>query len=236
MPRKYVRKAKPKTKRPMRRKKAVVSNAIKTYVRSHVPRPEIKRSIYTFKENIVDGLSPQYHFLELNNLAQGTNAYSRVGNEICTKMVHIKGVLHSNHTKPMWARMLIFKTADNNDGTTVLSELFESQNGTPQDLLTVTGLQVIYSKINKTKFTVYADRTMKLGVQNATDGSNTRFFNMWHKFGYGGMRIKYEGNTYGAGNQDKRIIFLCLVAEAADDATAGPVELSYQANHWFTDV
>lgn len=225
-----------KRRRPSARSqgKPMVSNAVKKYVKTITAkqRPEMKKQFNLIDEQVLNTLSPSFFFSEFI-VAQGTPLNGRVGNEVLLQGCHIKGVLHNNSNSPVYVRRLVLGFSDGTI-TNTFTELFTSAGGVPTDLGTTTGLNSMYYSINKVKFKVYDDTMIRLGSLASIDGNNTRFFNKFQKFG--GCKIKYEGNTNGEQNQNKRFAVVWLVAQADDDTSSGvPIELSSSINWYFTD-
>jgi len=213
----------------------MVSQAVKSYVKKVTAKqkPEMKVQSFTeANETVMNTLSTQYLFQEFT-CSQGLGNAQRIGNEILLQGFHTKGVLHNNSTGTIWVRKLILGYSDSiQDGA--FTELFRLNLGTTGDLTTVVGLDVIYRPINKVKFHVYKDQVHKLSSNADTAGNHTKFFNDFQKFG--GSKIKYEANTGGFTNQDKRFCILWLVADANDDTSLGnPIELSNITSWYFTD-
>jgi len=96
----------------------------------------------------------------------------------------------------------------------------------------VYGANVLYHPINKKAYSVYWDKTMRLG--GSSEVSNSTMFNKFIKMN---MMIDYIANNTGDNQQTKQLTFVILCAEAADDTAAGlSVDLSFHARTFFTDA
>ena len=219
------------------RRKAYVSPAVKSYVRRSFPKPELKKILTSADESILDTLSPQCSFNEIAQVAQGPGLFGRNGNSIILKDVDIRGILCNNTAVPGFVRHLVLETSDEVLTSSTLIALFDTQiTGVPTDLLTENGLNVIYSPINTVKFKVHWDKVQKIGMNTATGAEGLAEFKMHKTFPRGGIKVRFEGNTFGPGNQDRRLIYLVLWAEGKDDSAGGALELSFQCRVNFTDV
>ena len=79
-------------RRPLNRR---VPRVVKKYVKKVMPRPEVKRELDGFSENIVTaGVTPYLQFEPL--ISQGTALNQRVGNEIRFLSIYAKVMLHNN--------------------------------------------------------------------------------------------------------------------------------------------
>lgn len=224
----------PRAPRRRAARKRGVSTAVKRYVRKVAPRPELKCIWYNDKEYNLDTLSNQAYVYNFSQLAQGTTRYSRIGNDVIFKGVHIKGYVKNNSTKTNVVRIMIISCGGDVDlsvaGT--LDIFAENLAGTGAGSSTVTGLETCYAALNK-KYTLLKDKYFKLGTTSATDGSDAAMINMFCRLN---NKIKYEGNTYGAGQQNRQIFMMALCSEAADDSAGTVVELSHTTRAWFSDA
>lgn len=228
-------------KRISRRKKPAykpkVSTAVKKYVRKYVgPQPELKCLWLNDKEYNMDTLANQAYVRTFTELAQGSNRYSRVGNQVYFKGVQIKGVVRNNVAKTNYCRLIVARCNGNVDLSVASSiEIFaENLAGTGAGASSITGLEVIYGSLNKNKFKILLDKKMKLGASGSTDGADAKMFNHFVKLN---QLIKYEGNGYGQDNQTYQLFWMLLAAEAADDAAGSTVvELSHTTKSWFSDI
>lgn len=217
------------------RRKPRVSAPVRRYISRRFPRPELKRiSSVAMDEVTQDSLSSSFAVTELSQVAQGNTLYGRIGNEVIAKGIHLRGVIHSNIVRSTYVRTFLVGTTDSIDATYATGEWFDtSVTGIGDTALAVTGLNQIYCRLNKNKFKVLFDKTYRLGANQVTDGSNTRTFNIFRKLN---KRLKFEGNTYGPGNQNYRYLWVTVVAEGGDDSVGGTVEFSAQTMFYFSDV
>lgn len=229
MARNYPKKARRSTR------KAPVSKSVKAYVNRLIPKPEMKIRTLVADEVAMDSLSPQYYVQELTSMAQGAACFQRVGNKIVAKKIDIRGVMFNNSTRDCFTRHLLLKCAGDVTVSSI-GEFFDPGNGVIGDLLTVNGLNQIYTRINPVKFKVLMDKTVRVaGTATGDSGAATIFFKHQKSLGRG-LNIQYEHNTSGEYNQDWRLVYVVLLGEAKDDSIGGGMELSFQADTYFTDV
>lgn len=238
-----------KNKRPggMRRNgykpkgKGAVSNAVKKYVRkvASKTRPEMKNNRSTFVEStLLNTAAVATSFLwseQMGGIAQGPERFNRIGNEIYLHGHHSKGSYNNNGTVPVYVRRLILGYTTGISTGTGSVELFDTTDGTGSTI-TATGntMGLITQPINKNQFKVYSDKTIKLSPSTATDGTQTKMYNYFQKFG--GKKVKFEGNTNGLLGANWRFAEVWLVAQADNDSAAGSiVEQSGSRATYFTD-
>lgn len=222
-----------KSSRPSR--KASVPKSIQAYVRRQLPKVELKCKTESADEVAMDSLSPQYYVQELTSVVQGTTRATRIGNKLTVKKVDIRGAMFNNSTRDCFTRHLLLKCAGDVTVSSI-GEFFDAGAGAIGDLLTVNGLNQIYTRINPVKFKVLMDKTIRISATAAGDsGTATIFFKHSKALGRG-LNIHYENNTSGEYNQDWRLVYVVLIGEAKDDSIGGGMELSFQADTYFTDA
>jgi len=214
-----------------------VSTAVKKYVRSAVPRVEIKQQWQHDNE------------VQLNTLTQGAMqgypqvinalaATGRIGSDISLLSVDIKGCLYNNSGAESYVRMLMVGHPGSIDPTFSTFPLFlTAGSGSTGTVSTVTGLDIMYYPINTTELTVYEDKVFRLaGSATAGGPSNTQFFHKIKSFGPRGKKITYKANSSGPNNQNWFVSVIWLVSDANDDTTAGTaVELSQLTRISYSD-
>lgn len=222
-----------KSYRPSR--KTSVPKSIKAYVKRQLPKVEEKCKTASADEVAMDSLSPQYYIQELTSIDQGTTRATRIGNKLTVKKVNIRGAMFNNSTRDCFTRHLLLKCAGDVTVSTI-GEFFDAGNGAIGDLLTINGLNQIYTRINPVKFKVLMDKTVRIsGTATGDSGAATIFFKHQKALGRG-LNIQYENNTVGEYNQDWRLVYVVLLGEAKDDSIGGGMELSFQADTYFTDA
>lgn len=219
--------------------KSAVSKTVKKYVKSVMPRPEVKSVWYHDNEvnlnTLTQGAMQSYPLL-----GQGSSKFQRIGNDIMLTEFEIRGTIKSNSaTNTLWARALIVGHDGQIDPTISTFPLFQASfDETTAPVSSVNGLDAMYFPINKKELTVYHDKVYRLaGDANGNDGKEALFFSKHIKFGPKGMKISFKGNLNGYKNQTKLVSVIWIVAEASDDTTTGyNVELSQLTRFWYTDV
>ena len=231
----YRRSRLPRRRRISRRTtRTRVPRVVKKYVKKVMPRPEVKRELDGFSENIVTaGVTPYLQFEPL--ISQGTALNQRVGNEIRFLSIYAKVMLHNNSTLTQTVRMLVLGMASDTDTIPASMELFQDANvagGTTTLLTSGTNFGNMIFKVNKKKFHVYYDRVFKLGSVNSVDGKNVVLIKKLFKIR---SKIRYDGNTTGVGNQSKRYMILYLTSDPGLDNSGGAIEITGNHYYYFTD-
>lgn len=220
--------------------KAGVSQAVKKYVKkvASKTRPEMKCQRFAFTENSLlntGAIATSFYWNEFPAISQGVTRDSRIGNEIYLHGYHAKGSYFNNGSSPVFIRRLVVGYSTGVAANSVASELFDLSTGVGTTLTTVgNNMGLITTRINKSQFKVYFDKVIKLSPTSATDGTQTKLYNYFQKFG--GKKITYEANAVGANNQDARLAEIYLVAQADNDASTGfVVEQTLNNAIYFTD-
>lgn len=216
--------------------KAKVSTAVKKYVkRALLPiKPEVKRMVDYLAEDTLNTLATpylQYEFLT----AQGTALQNRIGTSVRLIGLHMKVFIKNNNNNTNFVRILILSTDGSTDITYATGEVFQDSNlaGAPTTISANTGLKLMTAEINKLKFKIHYDKVLKFANSNTTDSSDVKLFRHFHKFN---SPIKYEANTYGLINQNRRYFIMYLGAEGPEDIVAGQtLEITGQHKWYFTD-
>lgn len=220
--------------------KGNVPNAVKKYVRKVTARtrPEMK----SLQSNSVEyaGLNPgaiatSFNWNECLSIAQGTTRDTRIGNEIYFHGLHSKGSWFNNGAVPVFIRRLVVGYSSGISAQTASAELFDTADGVGSTITAMgNNMGLITSRINKNQFKVYFDKVIKLSPTSAVDGTQTKMYNYFTKFG--GKKIQFEGSTSGLLGQNNRIGEIWLVAQADNDTTTGAaVEQTYALTRYFTD-
>jgi len=217
-----------------------VSNAVRKYVKKVTARtrPEMKckkGSITEFTSLNTATAVQSMSWIEFPDMVQGTGRDQRIGNEVYLHGFHSKGSFHNNGSVVMYIRRLIVGFTTGVTANSGVTELFDNGTGAGVTINAVgNNMGLITTPINKNQFKVYFDKTIKLSPSTATDGTQTKLYNHFSKFG--GKKIQFEGNNVGAISQDGRMAEIYLVAQADNDATTGFfVEQTQNWSTYFTD-
>ena len=139
-----------------------------------------------FNANNIIPLTP---FTSYMNISQGTGQGDRIGNKVSTRKCFIKFVLfpgtysalNNPNPAPQDIRIIIFKWKDTPTtlaSTSTMSNFW--QRGDSSEAPSGTLTDMIHD-VNKDKYTVYYDKTVKVGYQNdATSGSYTFSQSYWN--------------------------------------------------------
>lgn len=229
-----------KTTKPRRYKKrtiskAKVSTAVKKYVKSHVPKPEVKRAFDVYSEAVISAMVTPYQMFE-PIIAQGTARNQRIGNQIKMLGVHTRAYFKNNSTGTCWVRMLVLSTGSDTDTAAATMELFKDVNAAGDtNPIVVSGSSAgnIFFSINEAKFKTHYDHVYKLGGTGSLEGKDVVLFNKFCKFN---TTIKYDGASTGLGNQSRRFLILYLTSETALDGGGASVEISGMNRWYYVDV
>jgi len=220
------------------KRKAVVSRAVKKYVRRSMPRVEMKQIWYHDNEVQLNTLT-QGAMQGYPQIANGQSNSTRIGSDISLKGVHVKGTLYNNSGSESYARLLIVGHPGTIDPNYATFPLFKNTSaGATTTISGLNGLDTMYYPLNNTEIKVHYDKKFRLaGSATAGGPSNTRMFSHFVKFPGKGKLIRYKGNTSGVNNQNWFVSIYWIVADANDDTTSGTVvELSQLTRIYFTDV
>lgn len=229
-----------RARKPTYRKKKTafkpkVSTAVKKYVKRHSPKVEVKRDLDGFSENVISAtVTPYLNFEPV--IAQGTALNQRIGCEIKMLGIHLKGMLHNNSAITQTVRILVLGTTSDTDTTPATMELFKdiSTAGAVTTIQTSgTSFGNMLYKINDRKFKTYYDHVFKLGATGSTDAKDVALYNRYIKLN---SIIKYEANSTGVGNQNKRFIILYLTSDPALDSGGGAIEITGNHYYYFVDA
>jgi len=220
--------------------KAGVTMAVKKYVKKVTARtrPEMKLVRSNYVEAVAlntNALASSYTFTEVVNMLQGVGRDQRIGNEIYLHGYHSKGSYNNNGPVVTYVRRLIVGfTSGILTGTSTTLELFDNGTGAGVSPLTIgNNMGLVTTPINKNQFKVYFDKVTKLSPSTATDGTQTKLYNHFTKFG--GKKIQFESNNVGVLSQDYRIAEIYLVAQADNDPQINIVEQTQNSAVYFTD-
>lgn len=221
-----------------RRSKSVSRAYIAKTTRQVVLRMAEKKVAYTtVTESAVNSALIGDNFVALSNISQGTGHSSRVGREVHLDSLSLRSVLHNNATGTHLVRIVIGYVQDQSIPASTF-DIFDGgfRNQAPVSLSTIgggDGITAMNLTINPVKFKTIYDRVHKLGSSSA-DGANVKNFSIKKKLN---KKIKFEGATEGALNQDKQLYIGAWTAEGGNDTAAGTsVEWSFCAAVRYTDL
>lgn len=151
----------------------------------------------------------------------------RTGKEIHLQSVRCRGVLHNNASGTNLVRMVVGYVEDELTPSNI-SDYFLSGTTTGGTIAPVSftnvaaaGLNSMYQPMNKSKITLLYDRVFKLGANASVDGAQVQPYDF--TLSLKSAKIKYEGNSTGAGNQNRMLYIGCWAAEGGDDTGLGTV-------------
>ena len=254
-----------KRKSPIKRRKypgkktPIVSTAIKQYVKrtihSNIENKvynawDVNRSINTAQSGVI---APVSVYL-LPQLAQGTGAGQRIGNEVKLVSGYVRGFVnllpYNSITNPFvhqHVRIMILSIKDSNSSTPpAFTDLFEgnsSSNGCQANML-----DMLFD-INKTAYTVHYSKVLRLGAasqSNQTNNNAGQFFDGTTPFSgkfsfnlikkcYGKMRFN-DAISSVCENKNMYMIFQSVNSDGSNSALQIPAEFHYQAQWKYEDA
>lgn len=224
-------------------KKARVSKPVRSYIaratRQAVLRMAEKKHLNTqINEVALSSIGAGDNWYHLSDIADGSNSGNRVGSEITLHKMNFRGILHNNSSGTHVVRVVLGYVEDEVTPSSVYS-LFEGSLGpeAPVDFgnAATIGLNSIYQPLNKSKFTMLYDQVFTIGASTSIDAGEVRVINITKNLK--NAKIKFEGVTKGAGNQNRMLYLGAWTAEGGDDTGLGTtVELSGCAQLHYSDV
>jgi hypothetical protein len=221
----------PRKRKTYTRPKPKVNKEIKKYVKRVMPKPEVKRCLDGYSEQIVSAtVAPSQIFEPVIN--QGTAKNQRVGCSIKLIGLYQKFFLKNNSVGTQLIRHIVVSCDSDTDCVAGTMELFKDI--TTAGLTTTiassgTSMGNCLFRINDAKFKVHHDKVHKLGASTATDGTDVKVVKYFKKFN---STIKYEGDLTGEGNQSRRFLTMFLTSDPALDSGGGSIEISGN-NYWY---
>lgn len=209
-----------------------VSKAIRKYVKTVMPKPEVKMATLAVDEAAYSDLA-QFYVHPLYVLYQGVTSTTRIGREIKATGVWMNCIMHNNNNNMHYMRELLVDMGLST--LTVATEFWRGiSDSTPLQLSSQTGLNAIYALVDKTRVKVLHDKVHKFGSTgppaNQTQTKHIRWFKKLNH------KIKYDENDVGGNNQTRNIIYVQIHAMANDDTGLGEaVEASFQLRQYYVD-
>lgn len=228
----YVRKRRYRKRYPLSKTQAKVVKKIATRA---CKRQQETKVHYTHRDESNESTLSQGTFFDPMDIDQGTAGDERLGNTIRAKNLHIQGVLHNTGSVCNFVRIVVFWAKDRQNFTNASGEFFVDNNGDPQTISSVTGLNAMYYPTNRALVTPLTDRRYRLGTGSATS-DETRFFKI--NVPLKNKLIRYEeGTSGGADNVSPRLHVLFLAAEGEDDTSTGEnIEVSCMMRFFYYDA
>lgn len=144
-------------------------------------RPEMKKIVRTIEGIQMSALTEDVIVMKpFSHIAAGSQQDQRVGNEIYTKAIHIKGHLENRSSTPntMLIRMALIRDKKTPNAAFTGNDCL-IKNNSPVSLGTL-GAESSYLSWNKERYAVVMDKTVKLGSAN-TNGQDIKLFNHFIK-------------------------------------------------------
>jgi len=233
----YKRASKRAFKRKPVARKTGVSTAVKKYVKRAVApmKPEVKRSIDYYTEQLVDAVITPYSYYELI-IGQGVAAPQRIGLDIKLIGLQIKAFYRNNTATTQMIRVLVLSCASDTDTTIATMELFKDAGigGTTSPIVSsgTSAVNYLYP-INDAKFKTHLDKTFKLGGSGATGAEDLIRYTKFVKFN---SKIHFDGTSTGAkGDASRRFFVLYLTSDPLLDGGGGAIEITGTNKWYFTD-
>jgi len=226
-----------------RSKRARVAKPMRSYIaratRQAVLRLAEKKHLNTQIDEVgLSSLVQGGDWWHLTNIADGSNSGNRIGSQVALHSMNFRGVLHNNSSGTHLVRVVLGYIEDEVAPSNVY-DLFEGPLG-PEAPVSFTagaaaGLNSMYQPLNKSKITVLYDQVHKVGANSSIDGSQVKMFEI--KKNLRNAKIRFEGVTRGAGNQNRMLYLGAWTTEGADDTSLGTTtEISGCAQLHYTDL
>jgi len=233
----YRKSAKPRRGKNKTNSQTKVSQAVKTYVKKvvSIAKPEVKHLTDYYTEQIIDAIVLPYQQFEFLPV-QGTGVNARTGNEVKLIGLSIHGIMKNNSVNTQLIRTLVLSCPGDTDIAPLTMELFKDASATglptPMFFSGVNDANCLFM-INDMKFKVHHDHVWKLA---ATSSSDAKDVVQWKKFIKFNSTIKFDANTAGQGNQNRRFFVMYITSDPQQDAGGGAMEISGVNKWYFTDA
>ena len=215
--------------------KAYISKVARTAV---IRMAEKKRLLTQQDEVSLSTVTQVNNWTNISDVAPNTGPSARIGAEILLHSVRCRGILHNNASGTNLVRMVVGYIKDQTAPTNI-SDLFLSSTGSAANVAAgdaaVAGLNAMYQPLHSNKITLLYDRVVKVGATGSVDGAQVVPYDF--RINLRNKKIKFEGNTTGAGNTEHQLYIGAWATEGADDTGLGTaVEWSGVQDLLYTDL
>lgn len=210
----------------------VIKKVVDRTLRSNV---EVKRYMSAQTETVMASSTPGVNWIQFATaISKGTASDNRIGDKVKIIGIKVDFYLVNNTTYPAWVREAFIRLTDKEiigDTTPIL--MGTSNQGT--DIKTTAGMASIMRQFHPvTVSSVYRNKTYKLSGNNSVDATHVRKLRFFKKFPRG-LNVTYNPTALGALYTQPNICWGLWCADAAEDANAVTIELSYQYTIYYTD-
>lgn len=195
---------------------------------------ETKKKETRGQEVSINSLTGWYADAGMMALPQDDSYSGLEGHIVRGKGVSIRGYIKNNATTTMMVR---FGVAAIKQGSSAWGSFSAGTNVLEGDtgnanVTTASSVQRMTQRFNQDQYRMVKQHLIRLGANNATDGSDVRPFNIWIPFK--GYPFRYDG----PGNLPTRnvhALFACNVLGNNDESTGDNIELSYTSTFYYVD-
>lgn len=156
------------------------------------------------------------------------------GHIIRGKGIAIRGFIKNNASTTMLVRfgvMCVKQGASDWSAFSAGTNVLEGDGGNV-NITTASSVQRMTQRFNQDRYRLVRSKLIRLGANNATDGSDLHTFKMWiplkgYPFRYDGSGTLPTRNVYA--------LFACNVLGNTDESTGDNIELSYTSTFYYVD-
>jgi len=219
-----------KPKKVSFRRKSTKSKSITSVVKKVIQQQaEPKFFIVSVTEQVNNTNTPITKWL-LNSVPSGITASERIGDEVMSKMVNIRGHVCGTYQQAVYHKIMLVEHNAQSDPSIDLLE-----NNAGNFAPAAANITDIYARVNTLKYKVLATRTLKTGTvsNTANDYGASQMFEMTAKIP---GPIKFDGPQ--AVIPQKRVLRLLLFSRtAANDTTLGEqYEITFNSKFYYSDM
>jgi len=197
-------------------------------------RPEMKKIVRTIEGTAMSALTENLVTMKpYAHIATGSQQDERVGNEINTKAIHIKGHLEnrSSVANTMLVRIALVRDKKFASSTFVGDDCLIKANA-PVSLGSL-GAESSYLSWNKERYAVLMDKTLKMG-SSSINGTDIKLFNYFIKL-RGKAKYDYQEGVTGAINTGNyQLVMWCCDPDNSGQSTSS-VNGYCQITAFYTD-
>lgn len=219
------RRVKRKT-RPRRRRTPIASLALRLF--------ETKKKETRAGEVTINSLTGWYADAGQMALPQDDTYSGLEGHIIRGKGISIRGFIKNNASTTMLVRfgvMCIKQGASDYSAFIAGTNVLEGDGGNV-NITTASSVQRMTQRFNQDRYRVVRTKTIRLGANNATDGSDLHAFKMWIPLK--GYPFRYDG-AGALPTRNVHALFACNILGNNDESTGDNIELSYTSTFYYVD-
>lgn len=221
---------KKRTTKYVRKGNKGVRQSLKTAIKKEILKAtETKHQLVTHTADTSFGttLTSPANWYSLNNINKGTESNERVGNQVTSSFLDVRGSLLAKGNLQQYHKVMVISMNKQSDPLTDLLE-----NNTGSYSAATTRLEAIYARINTAKYRVLATRVMKTGTSNG--GNSEQLTQMFH------MKIPLKGVMEFQEDesvcQKRRIAIIAFSRDADNTVGSVAVEWTFNSKLYYKDL